>query len=87
MILDGDSRGTAGRVDVEVGVEDLAARRCSLWRVRLLCGWAFDGGLWDALFRFELAWLCAPKLVMKLVAKLIVGPVPSESWLGSSSSA
>jgi hypothetical protein len=41
-------------------VEDPAARRDALWRVRLLaescflCGWAFDKGLWDALFRFEM---------------------------------
>jgi hypothetical protein len=62
-------------------VEDPAARREVLWRVRLLaescflCGCVFDGGLWDALFRFVL-WLCALKLDVKLVAKLMAGSAP-----------
>lgn len=75
-------------------MEDPAGRRDALWRVRLLaescflCGWAFDGGLWDALFRFRLLWLSALKLDVKLVAKLMVGSAPADvdSWLGCSSS-
>jgi len=41
-----------------------------------LCGWVFDGGPWDTLFRFSLLWLSALKLDVTLVAKLMVGSAP-----------
>lgn len=65
-------------------MDNPAVRQDALWRVRLLaepcflCGWAFDGGLWGALFRFELVCLCALKLDMKLVSKLMAGSGPSD---------
>ncbi len=62
-------------------MEDPAARRDALWRVLLvetcfLCGWEFDGGLWGALVRFELVWLGALKLDVKLVARLMASSAP-----------
>lgn len=59
----------ADTFDIEAGVEDPATRRDVLRSVRLLAEasffWEFEGGL--DLVRFELAWLCAPKLDVKLV--------------------